>query len=680
MRRNQYRILLLFVFYLLGPAVCAEAEFIADGVTLTRLTNDGKSVAVSWAYHGDLAAFVREVSSSQGQLMIMHSDGSNAEAISPVGNILFAEWSWAGDKISYEYSNAAENGSQGGVYVYGVAAKRSIAVSAPYAQGAIDEEAGPFWSCDDRYVAYNVKAGPSETRQVWVADVVSGKSRQILADRGQAKEQRWSSSLPAKICLEVKASGEEYDVATVSPDGRDVVLLTNIGPQSVDIAEPRWSPAGEWIAYVSDIEMTQGERNLNREDCWIVRPDGSEARNLTKATSPATEKQLNIDEPFWSWDGRWILFEGDRYDNQGNEIPTLYMVDPVNGGYWPIMTSNPRQKGELDDFKSAKWSYDSTKIAVLSKRVTVKNWGPDPETERKRWVLSLYDIGQKKAEDILVYDEQMDRKMILGEMDREEIADISWSPNSRSILLTIATVVSAEDDIRHPDVYRLDLPERFVDASASKHNGPPMGRGSTLLQQPVGRQQADSAEPSTKSDAATADQKGFVTEVVKPAHMTVQEAVASLSNSYSQYFTSNSSRNLLLFKGPPDVLASLKRDLRLIDTVAPHVLVDMLAVELSDEANRMLGLDWTYVEGHFGFFQPAGNAIQKFPHAGTGEDYRVGFPSGVLDSVATMPRAGQSFYQGVDRLPREFFIRLNTLVKNGEGRILANPRTVATSG
>jgi type II secretory pathway component GspD/PulD (secretin) len=45
-----------------------------------------------------------------------------------------------------------------------------------------------------------------------------------------------------------------------------------------------------------------------------------------------------------------------------------------------------------------------------------------------------------------------------------------------------------------------------------------------------------------------------------------------------------------------------------------------------------------------------------------------------------LPGVGQSFYQGVGTLPREFFIRLNTLVSDGDGTILANPRTVAMSG
>jgi type II secretory pathway component GspD/PulD (secretin) len=45
-----------------------------------------------------------------------------------------------------------------------------------------------------------------------------------------------------------------------------------------------------------------------------------------------------------------------------------------------------------------------------------------------------------------------------------------------------------------------------------------------------------------------------------------------------------------------------------------------------------------------------------------------------------VPGVGQSLYQGVGRLPREFFIRLNTFVRDGKGTILANPRTVAMSG
>ncbi|MHC4477587.1 MAG: hypothetical protein ACYTEL_18215 [Planctomycetota bacterium] len=674
-------LLLLLALVMLAACSIAQAEFIAEGVTLTPLTEDGKSIAMFWAYHGDLIAFVRHVHDSQTQLLIMKSDGSGEEPVSPVGNPFFAEWSWNGRKLSYEYSNTDEDQSQGGLYIYDVTAKESLSISAPYLKDDMDEDDGPYWSADDRYVAYQVRPGVSGRRQVWVADTKTGEHWWILAERRQANENRWSPSVPPRLCLLIRAGGGEWDAATVAPDGTDLVQLTDIGAQIIEVDEPRWSPTGEWIAYTSDEEMTQTERERKREDCWIVRPDGSDPRNLTKATSAATEEQLEIDEPFWSWDGRWILFEGKRYDNQGNEIDTLYLIDPINGGYEPIMTSYPRKTRQYDDIETAKWSYDSTKIAFVTRRSTVKNWGPDAEFERDHWVLSLYDAQKRKSEDILILDEEIDRKKIVADLDREEeIGDISWSPDNRSILLTIATIVSEEDDILRPDVYRLDLPERLIAPSASQHIGPPMGREVLAAGQPAPPKQTPAKEPSPPRVRMRPGQSEYVTEVVKPLHMTVEEAVASLSPSYGQFITLNPSRNLLLFKGPPEVLAELRSDLQMIDTPAPQILVDMLAVELSDEATRMLGLDWTYVEGHFGLFQPSAQAIQKFGHVGPGEDLRVGFPSGALDTLATLPDAGQSFYQGVGRLPREFFIRLNTLVKDGEGQILANPRTVGVSG
>jgi len=677
---NKRRVLSLSVSLLLAAGGAARAEFVAEGVSLTPLTDDAKSIGLAWSYHGELIAFVREVHDSQRQLLIMNSDGTGEQAVSPVGNPFFAEWSWTGRKLSYEFSNADEDESQGGVYIYDVANQRSIAVSAPYVEDAIDEDDGPFWSADDKYVAYNVEPGPSGTNQIWIAEAESGKTWRLLPERGDLKEQRWSPSSPPRLCLLVQASGA-FDAATVDPQGRNLVLLTDIGAQDVEVDEPRWSPTSEWVAFTSDIEMTQTERERNRQDCWIARPDGSEARNLTNATSAATEEQLQIDEPFWSWDGRWILFEGKRYDNQGNDIATYYLVDPINGGYEPIMTSYPQDTGEYDDFETAKWSYDSTKIAFVSQRSTVKNWGPDAEYERDRRVLSIYDISKRKAEDILILDEELDRKKIIADSDREDLGDISWSPDNRSILVTIATIVSDQDDILKPDVYRLDLPERLIDVSASQHIGPPMGRQGGVAQQApeYSGPQTDSQANSPYSTPEGTVENGFVTEVVKPLHMTVGEAVASLSPAYERYVALNVPRNLILFKGPVEVLQTLRSDLRLIDTNAPHILVDMLAVELSEQANRVLGLDWSYVEGHFAFFQPKGSAIQQYPR-GEGIDTRAGFPSGALDSLVSIPGTGQSYYQGVGDLPREFFIRLNTLVEDGEGKILANPRTVAMSG
>jgi len=679
----------LLITILFNTASIVEAEFIADGVKLVPLTDDGKSSAVSWSCRGDLICIVRQETSAQRQLLIMKSDGTGERAITPIGNPFFAEWSWDGTKISYEFSNADDDQSQAQVFVFDLVSNKSISVSSPYPLMSVDVHNGPFWSADSRYVAYSIENGSSGKSQVWVSDALTGKRWRILTERGESREQRWSPMVPPKLCLLVEASGGGFDLADANPMGKEFVLLTSIGGQSVDVDDPHWSPTGQWIAYNSDIDMTQTERDYglyeqDRADCFICRPDGTLTRNLTNATSAATEEQLSLGDPIWSWDGRWILSDGDRFDNQGNSIGTIYLIDPVNGGYEPIFTSYPRETAQYNNPRSIKWSYDSKKIAILTRRWVVKNWGPDAQYEKLRWILGVYDIRTRRLEELLVYDEQQDLQEIIGRDSRRRIEDISWSPDNRSILLTIAKIISSDDNISKPDVYRLDLPERLISPSASQHIGPPIGNVASNV--PATTTLSD-AEQTGDDDLQTEDwsqvqirDKSFVTDTLRPMHMTVEEAAASLPDGYAQYVKANPARNILLFKGPSDVLEQLRKDMNLVDTPAPHILVDLLAVELSDSANRSLGLDWAVAEDHFGFYQPAGSPVQKYGRVGTDEDYRAGFPSGALDELYRVPGAGQSFYQGVGELPSEFFIRLNTLVEDGEGTILANPRTVAMSG
>jgi len=659
-----------------------RAQYIADGVRLYALTDDGKSSAVAWAYHGDKIAFIRDMAGGeQRKLLIMNSDGTGEEDVTPIGYPYFAEWSWKSDKLVYEFANRQEDSSQSGVFVYDLSEKKTTAVSTPYPLDDLDADEGPFWSADDRYVAYVAVGAASRRSQVWVANAHSGRYRELLPERGRSDEHSWSLTPPNRLSFLTPAGGGSFDVATSRPGGQDLVLLTDIGAEAIEAEVPKWSPTGEWVAYISDEEMTREERDRGRKDCWIARPDGSQKRNLTKATSPATELQINLDVPIWSWDGRWIVCEGYRYDIQGKSIPTLYLIDPVNGGYETLITFNPREKSEVEQFKTVKWSYDSTKIALFTKRQTVRNWGPETTYERLRTVLRLYDLTTRTVEDLLVLDEELDRKGIPGGGDRDDsIVNISWSPDSRSILLTIADIVSKADNILQPDIYRLALPSRFISETAALHNGPPTGRPEPIAepvveptqteQPPVTEQVEEQPEEPTEAvtEEVPEELPAIVTEIVAPQHMPVEEAMSSIPSEYGAYVNLNPTRNVMLFKGPPAVLQELRSDLEMVDVPPPHVLVDLLAVELTDEANRNLGLDWTYAEGHFAFFQPVGDAIRDLT------------PDPLLGGLTTYPGVGQAFYQGVGTLPSEFFIRLNTLVLDGEGTILANPRTVAMSG
>ncbi len=661
---------IMFLWALMPLCFC-QAEQLIDGSRLTQLTDDGLSSALSWAWHGDWIAIRRSLpTGSQSQLVILNTANGDERIISPIGSPFFLQWSWGSDQIAFEMSNESNSESQGAVYLYSMADNRYSSISQPCLRKGLDPDDGPFWSADDNMLIYEMTPASTGKRQTWLTDVTTGKSWQLLPERGQAREQRWNYANPGRICLQVEAPGG-WDVATVNPDGRNFVQLTDIGVETILTGNPRWSPIGDWIAFTYAKDMTQTERLGGARDCWIARPDGSDLRNLTNATTPVTEKRLILEKPFWSWDSRWLLFEGDRLDIQGMVIPCVYLIDPVNGGYEMLLTTYPRENSTMETIRALKWAYNSKQIAVMGNRWIVRNWGPEVQYERKKTFIAIFDLKTRQRTDLLVLDDEQDRKTIMGDDDRDVFEDIWWSPDSRSLIFTIGEIISVSDNLYRNNVYRLDLPAAFI---GPETDGPVLGREDALTVINDKKDGDDGAVDDTlvpidtKTETLPDKTSAEVTEVIQPMHMTVDEAVTSLDNKYSSYFTTNTTRNVLLFKGPRSVLAELKADLQQIDTEPPQIMVDLLAVELTDEANRSLGLDWTYSKGRIGLFQPAGNAIRDLtPYSG-------------LNGLTTYPGVGQMFYQGVGRLPEEFFVRVNSFVQDGKGTILANPRTVSISG
>jgi Tol biopolymer transport system component len=75
--------------------------------------------------------------------------------------------------------------------------------------------------------------------------------------------------------------------------------------------DPVWSPDGSRIAFVSQQDGS--------DDIWVVYPDGSEPRNLTR-------NDWEWDKhPWWSPDGRRIIFWSNRAG-----VWQIYLMD-ANG-------------------------------------------------------------------------------------------------------------------------------------------------------------------------------------------------------------------------------------------------------------------------------------------------------------------------------------------------------------
>jgi len=151
--------------------------------------------------------------------------------------------------------------------------------------------------------------------------------------------------------------------------------------------------------------------------------------------------------------------------------------------------------------------------------------------------------------------------------------------------------------------------------------------------------------------SVTVPSEQVAAELIRPSHLTVQQALDSLPDSEKSYIKTNPERNLLIVNGPPEVAQRIRDYLAKIDTPAPQVTLDVLVMEMSKSASREMGLDWVHAEGHVGAQLPFGDL-----------------------------GPGQIFYRGVEKLDEGFLAALNLLEQNGQVTIRANPRLVALSG
>jgi Tol biopolymer transport system component len=195
----------------------------------------------------------------------------------------------------------------------------------------------------------------------------------VVADADGSNPRRLPSNSP------------RYDAeATLAPDGRTVVFTSlrdgdlEIYTMNVDGSGvrrlthtlgydggPFFSPDGQWIVYRSYHPETAQDsadyraliaQNLvrpSRMELWVMRPDGSDARQVTRLGG------ANF-APYFHPDGRRIVFASNHKNPRSRNFD-LYLVNLDGTGLEQVTTS-----GEFDSFPM--FSPDGTKLVWASNR------------------------------------------------------------------------------------------------------------------------------------------------------------------------------------------------------------------------------------------------------------------------------------------------------------------------
>jgi dipeptidyl aminopeptidase/acylaminoacyl peptidase len=211
------------------------------------------------------------------------------------------------------------------------------------------------------------------------------------------------------------------DVANPDP-ATEKIVATGASGTSCGSSEPKWSPDGQWLAFVSDC-TTESEKH-GQEQVFVWSKKTGESKQLTHVVG-------GMDSLAWSPDGRSIGFlfveNATRsagalaamkpwagvIGEDGVEIQRVGVVDVASGSFAQVTPAT------LHVYEFG-WSPDSKKLAYVA---------ANPPGENNWWVAQLYteEIAGGQPKSIL------DTNKVQGPLHGLQIAVPRWSPDGSRI-------------------------------------------------------------------------------------------------------------------------------------------------------------------------------------------------------------------------------------------------------
>jgi Tol biopolymer transport system component len=200
----------------------------------------------------------------------------------------------------------------------------------------------PSFTPDGRQIVYT-HTNPGRYDAVWLMNRDGSNRRELVSSRNLAHGDKCGCDVDATVSPDGKTVtyirvlgdwGGNQALMSVGIDGKGLKRLT---PPSFEVAiKHDWSPDGKLIVFTSPGDPTGGQS----ANVWVMRPDGSHRRNLTRYTRGTANAFAGSFSP----DGKWIVFRKEdangyhlsriRPDGTGLRVITNSRSVPQRSSSW----------------------------------------------------------------------------------------------------------------------------------------------------------------------------------------------------------------------------------------------------------------------------------------------------------------------------------------------------------
>jgi dipeptidyl aminopeptidase/acylaminoacyl peptidase len=216
--------------------------------------------------------------------------------------------------------------------------------------------------------------------------------------------------------------GSQIHLTDVADPTKEKLVEMGSGSTGCGSSEPKWSPDGQWLAFVSD--CTAGTEKHGQDQVFVWSKKTAESKQLTHLVG-------NIDSLAWSPDGKAIGFL--FVENATRSAGALAAMKPWAG----VIGEDGVEIQRVGIVEVATGSFSQVTPAML--HAYEFSWSPDskhlvfvaanPPGENNWWVAQLYteDIAGGQPRSIL------DTTKVSGSLHGLQIAVPRWSPDGTKI-------------------------------------------------------------------------------------------------------------------------------------------------------------------------------------------------------------------------------------------------------